>query len=80
MLDPDLNVFNVFYDGSKNEVTVSAYDSSQDPTFFVRELVHCYILRNHEGDSVTLRKNKQTMEQAVILFATMLGLREAAKE
>lgn len=32
------------------------------------------------GEQLILRQSEQTDEQAVILFATLLGLREAARE
>lgn len=39
-----------------------------------------YELDNYDGDRLVLQCGLQTKEQAVILFATLLGLREAARE
>jgi len=76
-------LFNANYDGATNEVTLTEFDgTTEDPHYFVVQEDHEIQVQNEAGDKAIFNQmvTKTTPEQAVILFATMLGLREAAAE
>lgn len=76
--------YSCYYDSASNAAEVidtSAPEQRPDDCDYeLIEHVDSYELHNYDGDRLVLRRDQQTKEQAVILFATMLGLREAARE
>jgi len=79
-----MDVFDAFYDGTMNEVTIQpmgeAWPENETPDFsIVVEGLYTTFL-TPAGEELKLVSETQTKEQGVILFASLLGLREAARE
>lgn len=76
------------YDGTNNEVTHQ--DQMEDfwiDDFFLMKPANLFHASEHGGSVTVVNPEKEqvvlkevTVEQAIILFATMLGLKEAARE
>jgi len=74
--------WNCEYNADTNEVTKTLFDgTTEDPEYFAMEMqVNTLEIRREDGEMIQLKLDRQTVEQGVILFHTMLGLREAARE
>ena len=83
-----LKFYEATYNATTNEVTLTLIskedqdDNRQRPDFLVRHAVHEELSRVTVSNGVheELVLYDVTLEQAVILFATVLGLRDAADE
>lgn len=79
-----MDVFDAFYDASTNEAKVQpmgqAWPDGTTPDFSIifEGLYTTYL--TPAGERLKLVSETQTVEQGVILFATLLGMREAARE
>ena len=76
-------VYDVFYDDQNNEVTYQSFATpwpkGKTPFCAVVHEGFFMTLMTPKGEELKLISSEQTIEQGVILFASLLGLREAAK-
>ena len=77
-------VRDAFYDDQNNEVTYQSFDTpwpkGKTPFCTVVHEGFFMTLMTPESEELKLLSSKQTIEQGVILFASLLGLREAASD
>jgi hypothetical protein len=71
--------YNCWYYSDTNEVGITDYDgTTEEPDYFVTVTDETMKICNEAGETLELKPSRQTVGQGVILFASMLGLRDAA--
>ena len=72
-------LYNVNYISDTNEVEFYKFDgTTEDPSFLLSVFKTQYEIQTPEGERFILNCEKQSPEEAVILVAKMLEMREAA--
>lgn len=75
--------FNANYDSHTNLVTITPYvesEPAEDPDFLITEFPRTWFIENNQHENLNISNIALSKEMAVVLFATMLGMRDTARE